>query len=66
MPLFGKKTQTNYARRRAASEAAAQQDEEAKRALIRKMSRKGGAGRLSRSELNLAKRMGLGELQDED
>lgn len=50
-------------RNKAANKKAADADQAAKEALQEKMSQKGGAGKLSRKELNLAKRMGDGEGQ---
>lgn len=53
----------NYQKRLAASQKAAAQDEAAKKALVKKVNQKGGAGRLSRQEIARAKRMGEGEGQ---
>jgi hypothetical protein len=52
-----------YERRRAASARASEKDAADKKALADKMTAKGGAGKLSRKEIKLAKRTGDGEGQ---
>lgn len=52
-----------YEKKKAAAEKAAAKDKADKEALQEKMSQKGGAGKLSKRELDLAKRMGEGEGQ---
>lgn len=64
MGLFRKNTQAKYERRVAATQEAASRDDDAKQALMKKMNKKGGAGRLTSAEIRLARRMGLGEGQD--
>lgn len=53
-----------FGRKKEASSKAADSDTKAKQDLQKKMSKPGGAGRLSRAELRLARRMDLGEGQD--
>jgi hypothetical protein len=48
--------QDKYERRKAASEKAAKKDRADKTALAKKVNQKGGAGKLSRAEIKLAKR----------
>jgi hypothetical protein len=55
--------QEKYDKKKAAAEVAAAKDKAAKEALQEKMAVKGGAGKLSKEELKLAKRMGEGEGQ---
>ena len=55
------KQQAKYDRRQAAAGKAAEKDAKDKAALQRKASQAGGAGKLSRREIKLARRMGEGE-----
>lgn len=55
--------QEKYDAKKAAAAKAAKKDQEDKEALVEKMNQKGGAGKLSRAEIKLAKRMGDGEGQ---
>lgn len=55
------KRQEKYEKAKAAAEKAAAKDQADKDALVEKMKTKGGAGKLSKKELNLAKRTGEGE-----
>lgn len=60
---MGKSKEEKYQEKKAASERAAAKDQAAKEALVEKVNQKGGAGKLSKKELDLAKRMGEGEGQ---
>lgn len=53
--------QEKYDAKKAAAEKAAAADQTAKDALVAKVNQKGGAGKLTKKELDLAKRMGEGE-----
>lgn len=53
--------QEKYEAKKAAAEKAAAADQAAKDALVAKVNQKGGAGKLTKKELDLAKRMGEGE-----
>lgn len=50
-----------YDEKKAAAEKAAKKDKEAKEALVEKVNQPGGAGKLTRKEIKLARRMGDGE-----
>lgn len=50
-------TQKRYDRRKAAAEKAAEKDEADKEALTAKVNQPGGAGKLSRKDIKLARRM---------
>lgn len=55
------KRQEKYEKAKIDTKKAAEQDQEQKDALIKKMQQKGGAGKLSKKELELTKRIGEGE-----
>lgn len=55
------KRQEKYEKAKAAAEKASAKDQAAKDALVAKVNQKGGAGKLTKKELDLAKRMGEGE-----
>lgn len=52
-----------YEKAKEAAAKAAAADQAAKEALVEKVNQKGGAGKLTKDELKLAKRMGEGEGQ---
>lgn len=56
-----KKEQEKFEKAKDATAKAAAADQAAKDALVAKVNQKGGAGKLSKKELDLAKRMGEGE-----
>jgi hypothetical protein len=58
--------QARYEERKAAAARAAEADEAAMKALHKKLNQKGGAGKLTREELKLARRMGEGQLLNTD
>lgn len=56
-----KREERKYQEAKAKTQQAAAKDQAAKEALVEKMNQKGGAGKLTKKELDLAKRMGEGE-----
>ena len=50
-----------YEEKKAAAAKAAEKDQKAKEALVEKVNQPGGAGKLSRKDIKLARRMGDGE-----
>lgn len=53
--------QEKFDRRKAAAEKAAEKDKQDKADLVKKVNQRGGAGKLSRKEIALARRMEEGE-----
>lgn len=60
------KRQEKFERAKIATNKAAEKDRAAKEALEKKVNQKGGAGKLTRAEIKLAKRTGEGEVGSED